>query len=93
MQLDALTVTVDMPDQIKRNSGVTTSSGTNNGTEVVSYTTPYKTVPTVGITLQDSNTGDYWTISSSTASGFTVTFYNSSSTATQKTFNWISSGY
>ena len=93
VQLDALTVTVDMPDQIKRNSGVTTSSGTNNGTEVVSYTTPYKTVPTVGITLQDSNTGDYWTISSSTASGFTVTFYNSSSTATQKTFNWISSGY
>ena len=93
VQLDALTVTVDMPDQIKRNSGVTTSSGTNNGTEVVSYTTPYKTVPTVGITLQDSNTGDYWTISSSTASGFTVTFYNSSDTAAQKTFNWISSGY
>jgi hypothetical protein len=93
VQIDALTVTVDMPDQIKRNAGVTSSSGTNNGTEVITYATPYKIVPTVGITLQDSNTGDYWTISSSTASGFTVTFYNSSATATQKTFNWISSGY
>jgi hypothetical protein len=93
VQLDALTVTVDMPDQIKRNAGVTSSSGTNNGTEVITYATPYKVVPTVGITLQDSNTGDYWTISSSTASGFTVTFYNSSDTAAQKTFNWISSGY
>ena len=93
VQIDELTVTVDMPDQIKRNAGVTSSSGTNNGTEVITYATPYKIVPTVGITLQDSNTGDYWTISSSTASGFTVTFYNSSSTATQKTFNWISSGY
>jgi len=93
VQIDELTVTVDMPDQIKRNAGVTSSSGTNNGTEVITYATPYKIVPTVGITLQDANTGDYWTISSSTASGFTVTFYNSSSTATQKTFNWMSSGY
>ena len=93
VHIDELTVTVDMPDQIKRNAGVTSSSGTNNGTEVITYATPYKIVPTVGITLQDANTGDYWTISSSTASGFTVTFYNSSATATQKTFNWISSGY
>jgi hypothetical protein len=93
VQIDELTVTVDMPDQIKRNAGVTSSSGTNNGTEVITYTTPYKIIPTVGITLQNANTGDYWTISSSTASGFTVTFYNSSATATQKTFNWISSGY
>jgi hypothetical protein len=93
VQIDALTVTVDMPDQIKRNAGVTSSSGTNNGTEVIVYATPYKAVPTVGITLQDSNTGDYWTISSSTTTGFTVTFYNSSATAAQKTFNWISSGY
>jgi len=93
VQIDALTITIDMPDQIKRNAGVTSSSGMHNGTEVVVYTTPYKTVPTVGITLQDSNTGDYWTISSSSTTGFTVTFYNSSNTATQKTFNWISSGY
>ena len=93
VQVDELTVTVDMPDQIKRNAGVVSSSGTNNGTEVITYTIPYKTTPTVGITLQNANTGDYWTISSSTTSGFTVTFYNSSSTATQKTFNWISSGY
>ena len=93
VQVDALSVTVDMPDQIKRNAGVTSSSGTNNGTEVITYATPYKATPTVGITLQNANTGDYWTISSSTTTGFTVTFYNSSGTPTQKTFNWISSGY
>jgi hypothetical protein len=93
VQVDSLTVTIDMPDIIKRNTGVTTSYGTNNGTEVVTYATPYKIIPTLGITLQDANTGDYYTISSNTASGFTVTFYNSSSVATQKTFNWISSGY
>jgi hypothetical protein len=93
VQVDELSISIDMPDQIKRNSGVTSSSGTNNGTEVVTYSTPYKVIPTVGITLQDADTGDYWTISSSTASGFTVTFYNSSAAAAQKTFNWISSGY
>jgi len=93
VQIDALSMSVDMPDTLKRNTGVISSSGTNNGTEVVVYAIPYKVIPTVGITLQDADTGDYWTISSSTTSGFTVTFYNSSNIAAQKTFNWISTGY
>jgi len=93
VQVDALSVTVDMPDTTKRASTVTSDSGTNNGTSVITYATPFKASPTVGITLQDANSGDYWTISSSTSTGFTVTFYNSSNVATQKTFNWISTGY
>jgi hypothetical protein len=93
VRLDALSATIDMPDTIKRDTHIISSSGTNNGTEVITYSTPFKATPTVGITVQNFNSGEYYTITSATTTGFTVTFYTSSSIATQKTFNWISTGY
>ena len=93
IRLNELSATIDMPDTIKRATGITTNSGTNNGTSVITYDNPFKTTPTVGITMQDSNTGDYYTITSASTTGFTVTFYNSGATATQRTFNWMSTGY
>ncbi len=93
VKVDQLQIDIDMPDTIKRAYSITSNAGVNNGTRSITYSTPYKTVPTVGITMQNAVTGDYFTVSSNTVNGFSVTFYNSSSVATQKTFNWISSGY
>ena len=93
VQVDSLSITVDMPDNTKRQTGVQGDTGTNNGTSIITYSTPFKATPTVGVTLQNADTGDYWTISSSSSTGFTITFFNSSNTATQKTFNWVSTGY
>ncbi len=93
IRVDELSATIDMPDTTKRDTGISSDSGTNNGTKVILYSTSFKTVPTVGITMQNAASGDYYTISSATATGFTVTFYNSSNTATQKSFNWMSTGY
>ena len=93
VQVDSLSITVDMPDTTKRQTGVQGDTGTNNGTSIITYSTPFKATPTVGVTLQNADTGDYWTISSSSSTGFTITFFNSSNTATQKTFNWVSTGY
>jgi hypothetical protein len=90
IRVDSLSATIDMPDTTKRATGI--SSGAL-GIKSILYATPFKTTPTVGITMQDSASGDYYTISSDTALGFTVTFYNSSNTATQKSFNWMSTGY
>jgi len=95
IRVTGLSVTIDMPDTVKRAYGVTTDSGTNNGTKVITYTTPFKTTPTVGITLTTTDDNNiYHQISSSDNEGFTVTFYdNSTSQASQETFNWISVGY
>jgi hypothetical protein len=94
VQVDNLSTTVDMPDTLKRDINVQTDSGSNNGTKVVTYAVPFKTVPSVGITTIDADDKIYYVISSSTATGFTITFYdNNTSSATQKTFNWLSSGY
>jgi len=90
-----LSVEIDMPDTIKRGYSVLTDSGTNNGTKVITYTSPFKTTPTVNITITSaSDNSIYHTISNSTNTGFTVTFYdNSTSQSSQETFNWISVGY
>ena len=95
IRVTGLSATIDMPDTVKRAYGVTTDSGTNNGTKVITYTTPFKTTPTVGITLTTTDDNNiYHQISSSDNEGFTVTFYdNSTSQASQETFNWISVGY
>ena len=36
---------------------------------------------------------DYYTISSKTKTGFTITFYNSSSSAQNRTFDYVAKGY
>lgn len=92
IKITDLSVTVDMPDTIKSASNVQSDSGTNNGTSVVTYATAFTTAPTVGVTMFGQS-GDYYTISATSASGFTINFLNSSNTAIQKTFNWISTGY
>jgi len=90
-----LSVEIDMPDTIKREYAVQTDSGTNSGTKVITYSTPFKTTPTVNIT-HVSATDDkiYFDLNSTSSTGFTVTFYdNNTSQPSQETFNWVSVGY
>ena len=51
------------------------------------------TLPTVGITAQNMQTGDYFEVSSVSGTGFTVTFKNSAGTAVNRNFNWSATGY
>jgi len=90
-----LSVEIDMPDTIKRGYDVQTDSGTNSATKVITYSTPFKTTPTVNIT-HVSATDDkiYFDLNSTSSTGFTVTFYNNNtSQPSQETFNWVSVGY
>ena len=50
-------------------------------------------LPSVGITAQNMQSGDYFTVSSVSATGFTVNFYNSSDTGVSRDFNWSVVGY
>jgi len=50
-------------------------------------------LPSVGITAQNMQSGDYFTVSSVSATGFTVNFYNSSDTGIDRNFNWSAVGY
>ena len=50
-------------------------------------------LPSVGITAQNMQSGDYFTVSSVSATGFSVQFFNSSDTGIDRNFNWSAVGY
>ena len=89
-RVTAVTVTIDMPDRIF--SGNDISSGA--GTKTVTFTTPFKsTAYAVGITMEDANTGDFFTVSNKTVNSFDVLFKNSSGTNVSRDFDFIAKGF
>jgi hypothetical protein len=88
--VSALTVTVDMPDRIFSGNDIT--SGTS--TYTVTFTNPFKSVNyATGITMENANTGDYFTVSNKTINGFDVAFFNSSNTGVSRVFDFIAKGF
>lgn len=84
-----VSVTVDMPDRVVSGSDI--SSGA--GAYAVTFSPAFKIVPAIGISATDLATGDYYEISSKTASGFTITFKNSGGSAVDRTFDYVAKGY
>lgn len=50
-------------------------------------------LPSIGITAQNLGSGEYFQVTSVSATGFTVTFRNSGGTAIDRNFNWSAVGY
>ena len=63
------------------------------GAKAITYTNAFYASPAVGIAAQNMVTGDYYTIASKTKTGFTITFYNSSAAAQDRTFDYVAKGY
>jgi len=47
----------------------------------------------VSISVGDMQSGDYYAITSKSASGFTITFYNSSNAAVDRLFDYVATGF
>lgn len=67
------------------------SSGTS--AKAITFPTAFYGTPSVGITGQDMDSGDYFQVSSVSRTGFTVTFKNSSDTIVNKTFDYQAVGH
>ena len=87
--VSALSVEIDMPDRVQGETDVVSGAGTKS----VVFGESFFASPSIGITANDMGTGDYFTIASKTATGFDVTFYNSSAVAVSRTFNYQARGY
>jgi len=84
------TVTVDMPDRIQSDNDIV--SGTS--TKTVTFSSPFKSTSyAVGITMEDANTGDFFTVSNKTVNSFDVLFKNSSGSNISRTFDFIAKGF
>ena len=85
-----LAVTIDMPDRNEKAQNVTVPTGGLT----VTYTNPFKVVPFLGITGQNMDSHQYWTLSNETTDGFTIIIYdNNSNQNISKNINWIATGY
>ena len=90
-QVTKLAVTVDMPDRIERGEDLTCSASTGS---TVTYSTPFKNSPAVGITLQNAATDDKIEYLTKDSSGFSFKVYNATAAAyVDRDYDYISSGY
>lgn len=82
---------------VQLDMGVRTESGedivSGAGAKVVTFPTAFAATPALGIGAQDLQTGDYYTLSSKSRTGFTITFYDSSDIAVSRTFDYVAKGY
>ena len=72
-------------------SSATIASGA--GAKVVTFTNAFYQTPNVGITAFNLATGDYYEVTSTSRTGFTVTFKNSSNAAVSRNFQYQAVGY
>lgn len=88
--ISTLEVSVDMTDRVASSSS-TVASGASAKT--ITYGNAFYATPSVGITAHNMVSGDYYTITSDTKTGFTIEFKNSSNTTIDVNFDWVAKGY
>ncbi len=72
-------------------SASTTSGGSNP--KVVTFDKAFYQTPKLGITASNMASGDYYVISSESRTGFSITFFNSSNAAIDRTFAYQANGF
>lgn len=87
--VSTLGVNVDMPDRVLGDNDIVSNAvGTT-----ITYDTAFKAAPAIAIGAQNMATGDYFAITSQSASGFSIRFFNSAGTGISRTFDWVAKGY
>jgi predicted phage tail protein len=72
---------------------VESGSGTGNSTYTVTFTDAFYQTPEIVISSSNMVSGDYYTLSSASRTGFTVAFKNSSNVAVTRSFAYTATGY
>lgn len=82
-------IEIDMPDRFDSDQDITSTTGVNS----ISYSPSFRVKPSLQVTMDNAQTGDYWTISNSNRSGFDIEFFDSSDTGISRQFDWAAKGY
>ena len=88
INITQLTATAEVYFRFESETGTTATGGTT-----FTYSNAFLTPPQLAITANDMATGDYYAISSSSATGFTLRFYNASGTGISRTAYYLARGY
>ena len=89
--ITSLSVTVDMPDRIVAENDI--ASTTSSSGKAITFSPAFKSLQGVGISAQNLASGDYYVITSKSATGFTITFKDSSNAVVNRTFDYVAKGF
>jgi len=73
----------------EHNTGTSSSSGDLS----VTFNNAFLGAPSIGISFSATATGDYYTLSSTSITGFNISIYNASGTRQARAFQWTATGY
>ena len=69
------------------------SSGTASTGKVITFTNAFGSIDGISIMGQNMNSGEFFTITNKTTTGFTITFKESSGTVIDRTFDFVAQGH
>ena len=87
--ISGLTAVIDMPDRVDYGNDLVSGAATYS----VAFSPWFRELRSVTIAAQNMATGDYYTISGKTRTGFDVIFRNSAGTAISRTFDYQAIGF
>jgi hypothetical protein len=87
--ISRLRVDVKMPDRTAGDRNIATAAGGS----AITFTNPFRATPAISITAQNMATGDYYAVTSPSASGFTIQFFNTGGAGISRTFDYLAKGY
>lgn len=87
--ISGLTAVIDMPDRVDYGNDLVSGAGTYS----VAFSPWFRELRSVTIAAQNMATGDYYTISGKTRTGFDVTFRNSAGAAISRSFDYQAIGF
>jgi len=90
-QVSALSVTVDMPDRVIAEADIV--SGTSTSGKTITFSPAFKGLSGIGISAQNLASGDFYAITNKSETGFTIEFFNSSSSTVSRTFDYVARGF
>lgn len=89
-QIEALTVNINMANRTESENDI--QSGTAGGGKVITFPTAFKTLQAVAISVGDMQSGDFYAITSKSATGFTIVFKDSGNTVVDRLFDYVATG-
>lgn len=87
--VSALSASIDMEDRTESGADIVFT-----GTKAVTFATPFKATPAIGLSLANLTDGDRYTITSKSRTGFTInTFTGGSASTNSATLDFVAKGF
>ena len=87
--IEELSAEVQLPTRTESDNDIQSGAGA----KAVTFTTPFKSLLAVSISVGDMQSGDYYAITSKSATGFTIAFYDSGNSAVDRLFDYVATGF